>query len=142
MWRAIAFAMVLPIVPSHAASPTDNPLAAERWQSRPIVVVVPASDRALLRRVESALERPATRAAFVEREMVLYTVEAGQGRRNGLVMTREQTHDLLRALELNPDGPPTFVLVGKDGGVKLVKGNDVDLDQVFATIDRMPMRQR
>ncbi|MEB0058715.1 DUF4174 domain-containing protein [Variovorax sp. LG9.2] len=34
------------------------------------------------------------------------------------------------------------MLVGKDGGVKLVKGNDVDLDQVFATIDRMPMRQR
>ncbi|CAN5885990.1 DUF4174 domain-containing protein [soil metagenome] len=143
-WLAfVIYAIGLPILPTaQAAPPGENPLTAERWQTRPIVVVAPASDRALLRRVESALERPATREAFKEREMVLYSVEAGEGRRNGVALSADQTRALLRALKLRPDGPPAFVLVGKDGGVKLVKGSDVDLEQVFATIDRMPMRQR
>ena len=140
---AYGFMIALLVVPAvHAAPPTDNPLAAERWRTRPIVVVVPASDRALLRRVESALENTATREAFAERDMVVFSVEAGQGRRNGVALTGDQTHALLRALKLRPDGPPAFVLVGKDGDVKMVGGRSVDLDDVFTVIDRMPMRQR
>ena len=143
-WLACAIcALTLPIVPpAHAVPLAENPLAAERWQTRPIVVVVPASDRALLRRIEAALERTATREAFVSREIVLYSVEAGEGRRSGVALTTGQTRALLGALKLESDGPPTLVLVGLDGSVKMVKGNDVDLHEVLAVIDRMPMRQR
>lgn len=140
---AYGLAIALPMVPpAHAAPPNDNPLAAERWHTRPLVVVVPASDRALLRRVESALENTTTREAFAEREMVLFSVEAGQGRRSGVALTGNQTCALLRALKLRSDGPPAFVLVGKDGGVKMTEGHNVDLAEVFAAIDRMPMRHR
>lgn len=144
-WLALAYGFViaLPTVSAaHAEPAIDNPLAAERWQTRPIVVVVPASDRALLRRVESALENTATRKAFADRDMVLLSVEAGQGRRSGVALTGDQTHALLRALKLRSDGPPALVLVGKDGDVKMVGGRNVDLDEVFTVIDRMPMRQR
>ncbi len=115
---------------------------AERWKTRPVVVVVPAEGDALLRKVESALRQTATREAFIDREMVLYTVVAGQGRRNARPLDAAQTRALLAALTLDAAGPPTFVLVGKDGGVKMTEGPDVDLQAVFAEIDRMPMRRR
>mgnify|MGYP000181591071 CR=1 FL=1 len=36
----------------------------------------------------------------------------------------------------------TVVLVGKDGGVKLVAHRDADLQSIFNLIDSMPMRQQ
>jgi hypothetical protein len=125
-----------------AASPTDNPLLAERWKTRPVVVVVADRNDALLRRLERTLQQTAVREAFIEREMVLYTVAAGEGRRNDKPLDSRRTRALLEALKLDAKGPPTFVLVGKDGETKMVEGADVDLNAVFAEIDRMPMRQR
>ncbi|MDP9898783.1 DUF4174 domain-containing protein [Variovorax ginsengisoli] len=129
-------------VPLAAAAVESNPLVAERWKTRPVVVVVPAPGDALLARVESALRQTATREAFLDREMVLYTVVGGKGRRNGRALSATHTGALLNALQLDPAGPPTFLLIGKDGGIKMTEGPDVDLQAVFAEIDRMPMRRR
>lgn len=120
----------------------QNPLIAERWKTRPVIVVVPTRDSVLLHKVESALQQTATRDAFINREMVLYTVVSSEGRRNGVRLPTAQTRALLGALKLDAESPPTFVLVGKDGGVKMTEGTDVDLDTVFTEIDRMPMRRR
>ncbi|MET1117028.1 MAG: DUF4174 domain-containing protein [Comamonas sp.] len=119
----------------------SNPLEAERWKTRPVVVVAAQPGDPLLTRVRAALQETAAREAFRERDMVLYTVVAGAGRRNDQPLAAAQTAALLKALELDARGPSTFVLVGKDGGVKLREGGAVDLHQVFAEIDRMPMRQ-
>jgi hypothetical protein len=128
-------------MPLSAMAADQNPLIVERWKTRPVVVVVPTKGDALLRKVESALQQTATREAFVDREMVLYTVTNGEGRRNGVPLPEARTRALLKALALNPASPPTFILVGKDGGVKINQSTDVDLDAVFAEVDRMPMRR-
>lgn len=133
---ALTFAL-----PHAQAASDDNPLVAERWKTRPVVVVVPRPGDAMLERVRSTLRQTAPREAFIEREMVLYTVVAGEGRRNETPLNARQTRALLGALKLDAAGPPTFVLVGKDGGVKMTEGAEVDLDAVFAEIDRMPMRR-
>lgn len=133
---ALTFAL-----PQAQAAPDHNPLVAERWKTRPVVVVVPRRDDAMLERVRSTLRQAPAREAFIEREMVLYTVVAGEGQRNEKPMQARQTRALLAALKLDAAGPPTFVLVGKDGGVKMTEGADVDLNAVFAEIDRMPMRR-
>lgn len=135
------FALFL-AVPLAAAAAERNPLIAERWKTRPVVVVVPAPGDGLLARVESALKQTATREAFLDREMVLYTVVGGKGRRNDKALDASQTRALLDALQLDAAGPPTFLLIGKDGGVKMSEGPNVDLNDVFAEIDRMPMRRR
>ncbi|MDA8448280.1 DUF4174 domain-containing protein [Acidovorax sp. NCPPB 3859] len=119
-----------------------NPLIAERWQTRPVAVVVPQENAPLLAKVRAALQEPALREGFRERDMVLFTVVAGQGRRNGEPLGAARTAALLKALDLDAMGPATFILVGKDGGVKMKEGPEVDLQAVFAEIDRMPMRQR
>lgn len=132
---------LLVALPVGTLAADTNPLVAERWKSRPVVVVVPRGDDPLLSKVNAALEKTAAREAFRERDMTLYTVVAGSGSRDGEALPAGQTRALLDALRLDPRGPATFLLVGKDGGVKLTDGRDVDLQAVFAEIDRMPMRQ-
>lgn len=124
-----------------SARSDDNPLVAERWKTRPLVVVAPSADDPLVQRVDAALQRTVEREAFVEREMVLYRVVDGAGSRNGQALTSAQTRALLDAVEVEARGPATLVLVGKDGGVKRTDRGDADLREIFQTIDRMPMRR-
>lgn len=140
---AFAFAVVALAMPLIAAAAADdNPLVAERWKTRPIVLVVPGNDDPLLQRVQTTLKLTASREAFIDRDMVLYTVVAGEGRRNGQLLSARRTQAMLKALDIPVTAPPTFLLIGKDGGVKMTEGADVNLDAVFAEIDRMPMRRR
>ena len=134
--------VVLAIPVAAAASAEDNPLVAERWKTRPVVLIVPDAGDALLQRVQSTLKQTAPREAFIDRDMVLYTVVAGEGRRDGKPLGARRTRAMLEALDIPDDGRPRFLLIGKDGGVKMTEGADVKLDAVFAEIDRMPMRQR
>lgn len=142
LFKPAVFALLLAAPLAAAAAADRNPLIAERWKTRPVVLVVPAAGDALLARVESALKETATREAFLDREMVLYTVVGGAGRRNGKPLDAAQSRALLNAVKLDAAGPPTFLLIGKDGGIKMTEGANVDLQAVFAEIDRMPMRRR
>jgi DNA-binding transcriptional LysR family regulator len=121
----------------------DNPLVAERWQTRPLVVVIPRPEHPMLRDLQSQLRDPAMQQEFQEREMALFTVAAGRGQRAGVPMTPAQTNSLLVALSAAADGPAQIFLIGKDGGVKLREGGDrVSLPAIFTLIDGMPMRRR
>lgn len=125
-----------------SAAADDNPLVAERWRTRPLVVVVPAADDPMLAQVEAALRSETMRAGFAEREMVLYKVVAGVGSREGRPLSASETRALLGALGVSATGPATALLVGLDGGVKIRERGSVSLDGVFAAIDQMPMRRR
>lgn len=125
-----------------SAAIADSPLSQERWATRPVVVVVSKADDPLLAKLRAALNEPAAKAAFRERDMSLYVIAAGQGSRNDVPLRPQQTRALLKAFRLNADGPSTFVLVGKDGGIKMRERANVDLEAVFETIDRMPMRHQ
>jgi hypothetical protein len=119
-----------------------NPLAAEVWRTRPLVVVVPAAHDPVLIGIEAALRNETTRAGFAEREMVLYKVVAGQGSRESRPLSAGQTKSLLEALGVTASGPAVVFLVGKDGGIKVKERHSVSLGELFATIDQMPMRRR
>lgn len=118
----------------------DDPLQAERWKTRPLVVLAASADDPLLTRVQAALQESANREAFVERDMVLYTVIGQQGQRNGQPLDAIATKRLLLALDAG-NARPQVILVGKDGGKKVQQGADANLQAIFQTIDRMPMRQ-
>lgn len=122
------------------AQASEDPLQAERWKTRPLIVLAASADDPLLARVQAALREPANREAFVERDMVLYTVVGQQGRRNEQPLEAIATKRLLLALDAG-NVRPQVILVGKDGGKKIQQGADADLQAIFRTIDRMPMRQ-
>lgn len=122
------------------AHASEDPLQAERWKTRPLIVLAASADDPLLMRVQAALREPANREAFVERDMVLYTVIGKQGQRNEQPLDAIATKRLLLALDAG-NARPQVILVGKDGGKKIQQGADADLQAIFRTIDRMPMRQ-
>ena len=120
-----------------------NPLVAEQWRTRPLVVVAPSARHPLLTGLQAQLRQASVRSAFQERDMVLFTVIGGQGRRDGQALSAEQTGGLLQALNLTASSPATALLIGKDGSTKLTEqGDHLALASVFALIDTMPMRQR
>lgn len=124
------------------ASETNNPLLAERWLSRPLIVIAPDAQDPALVSLKRALQEPANREAFIEREMVLYTVVNGVGARNDQPMEDAKTAGLLKALGMKPSGPGKVILVGKDGGKKMEQTVQVVPSELFALIDNMPMRQK
>lgn len=134
------FATLLLTVLPLLAQASDNPLEAERWKTRPLIVLAASADDPLLARVQAALQEPTNREAFVERDMVLYTVIGQQGQRNGQPLESIATKRLLLALDAG-NARPQVILVGKDGGKKIQQGADAYLQAIFRTIDRMPMRQ-
>ncbi|SDH70264.1 protein of unknown function [Pseudomonas flavescens] len=122
------------------AHATDNPLQAELWKTRPLILLADDADDPLLVRVREALAQPANREAFAERDMVLYTVVGRAGQRNDQPLDPIATRRLLLALDAG-NRRPQLILLGKDGGKKIQQGADADLRVIFAAIDRMPMRQ-
>lgn len=123
------------------ADDVANPLDVERWQTRPLIVVAPDAGDSTLRHFQQALLAPANREAFIEREMVLYTVVGGVGKRNGQALQPAATRALLSKLGVDGKGPTRLLLVGKDGGTKIDQRTPLDPKAIFATIDRMPMRR-
>jgi hypothetical protein len=142
MRAAILLGMALGLSLSpRVAQASVNPLSAERWHSRPLVLVAPRADDPAALALMHALERPDMQAALAERQIVVFTVLSGQGKRDGQRLDAAQTAALLSALGLRSDGPAMTLLIGKDGGVKL-RGAELNLPIVFDTIDRMPMRRQ
>lgn len=123
------------------ADMASNPLNGERWQSRPLIVVAPNASDATWLEFQQDLMKPANREAFIEREMVLYTVIDGVGKRNDQPLDPQVTSALLSTLGVKPDGPTRLLLVGKDGGTKIDQRAPLEVTVIFATIDKMPMRQ-
>jgi hypothetical protein len=129
------------VLSSAAMADTVNPLDAERWNTRPLVIVVPGPEDRLLKSLNEQLQKPENREAFLDREMVLYRVVDGRATRNDKPLPPDQARALLDALEAQSDGPATVFLVGKDGGVKVREQGEVNARDLFSTIDRMPMRR-
>ncbi len=110
------------------ASAARDPLAAQRWRARILVVSAPSAGDAGLK---------AQRAA-------LGPVRDGLAERNLMVMEAVGTGPEATALRKRLRLPPEAfraVLIGKDGGSKLVSEEPIPPQTLFATIDAMPMRK-
>jgi len=76
-----------------------------------------------------------------DRDLVVFEIlESGPSFINGVSLDA-QTAAALREKFDAPLGRFTVILVGKDGGVKLKRPTGTRLNDIFALIDAMPMRQ-
>jgi hypothetical protein len=124
------------------AADSDGPLAQDRGHSRPLIIIAPSSADPTVVSMKKALDEPANRAAFNERNMVLYTVLNLIGQRDGKYMDAQTTMALIRELNLGAGGQAKVILVGKDGEKKLEHSGPIDPKELFSTIDQMPMGEK
>lgn len=103
-------------------------LDAYRWTARVLVIAAPGAADPRVRIQKEALA--SVRADVASRDLVVLEVFGDDGR----------SADLRRRLAL-PQDAFRVVLVGKDGGVKLVSEEPVPPQKLFSTIDAMPMRR-
>lgn len=119
------------------AAAEENPLKSFRWDYRLILISAPATEAK-----ERVAELKAAQAGIDERH-VLWFVFDGQ---SVITNYRQPLGEGFRAAVLERyfkevDPVSTALrLVGKDGGIK-ERAGQLDLAQLFARIDSMPMRQ-
>jgi hypothetical protein len=110
------------------------------WKSRLLVVFAPtpsyagsgAFDRNLSRRTVEVMDR----------DLIVFRIfENGPSRVEEKPLSSEEAEALRRRFSVQ-SGRFAVILIGKDGGVKMVREHEADLQEIFDRIDSMPMRQR
>lgn len=125
-------------VPVGAAQGAD--LAPYRWQHRLLLVFAehPSDPDFMV----FARSLSVNRDAVLDRDLVLGRIfERGPSQLGERPLSAEDAQSLRRRFAIRP-AAFTVVLIGKDGGVKMVRSERVDLEAIFARIDAMPMRRQ
>ena len=106
-------------------SPDATSLKEYQWHARPVVIFAPSEKDEHYVQQMTMLEK--RKAELAERDIIVLsdTSPASKGK--------------LRS-QLQPKGFE-FVLVGKDGGMKLREKSPVSAEALLSTIDQMPMRR-
>ena len=107
---------------------TDRPRFSPKH--RHLLLFAPSASDDRLARMERALEEHAT--AVSDRDLVVHRATDGP----------DADSASLRDSWDVPADAFCVILVGKDGGEKLRRYEPVDLQEIFALIDAMPMRRR
>jgi len=140
--RSLTLATLLAVTGTLLAADNDTPLAQDRGQSRPLIIITQSALDPALVNLKKALDEPANRQAFNDRNMVLYTVVNLVGQRNGKDMDAQTTMALIRELKLGAGAGAKVILVGKDGEKKIVRSGPIDPKEIFSTIDQLPAQEK
>jgi hypothetical protein len=77
-----------------------------------------------------------------DRDLIVFRIfEKGLSSLAEQPLSPEDAEKLRRRFEVKPS-IFTVILIGKDGGVKMVREQRAELQEIFDLIDSMPMRQR
>lgn len=128
----IIFFSFLSISLNSADASIDELLSTFRWKNRVIIVMTSSSNSTDFKEQLDILST--VRKELEERDLVLVTVPDGESFRG------VKSDEFQRVY--NPDKETfRFILLGKDGGVKLTANKTVGTQEIFALIDSMPMRR-
>ena len=111
-----------------------------QWKNRLLFIFAEDVNHPLFKAVQSQIV--AQKAELDDRDLIVFEVPAkGPARMNGIPIERKDA-DSIRNQFVIPNDTFIIILVGKDGGIKLKRNDQVPLAEVFELIDSMPMRQR
>ena len=135
--RLAALAAAILLTPGTEAAVPD-PLQRYVGKSRVLLVFAPGEDNPTLAEQRRIMASAAQGAG--QRELVV--VEIVGTRVSGPAMSTDDGPNALRRRFGVPPAAFRAVLVGKDGGAKLLEAAPIEADRLFAVVDAMPMRQR
>ncbi len=110
------------------------------WKNRLLLLFAYSPDAPAYQTVIEELNSQSDQ--IVDRDMVVIEIfETGLVRVDARPLPAEDADKLRQRFEV-AEGTLTAILIGKDGGLKHKQSGSIDLAEIFALIDTMPMRQR
>lgn len=110
-----------------------------KWENRLLLLFAPQDNdlsfRALYREIS------AQPLEISDRHLVVFRILESGPSYMGKTRIEPRTAAILREKLAVPVGDFTCILIGKDGGVKLKQNAQIQLVDIFALIDAMPMRR-
>lgn len=123
------------------ADPLNLRLADLRWEQR--VILIFAGDLSDEQYQQQLNLLNNAKAGIQDRKLVVITLPASQpAKYQDRVITNESKQRIREDFGPEEEAKFSFVLLGLDGGEKLRSDTVVSTDDLFARIDRMPMRAR
>jgi len=114
-------------------------LSVFQWKKRLIFLFAPNRSHPMFSALHQSLAAHQSEAA--ERDLVIFEIlDSAASRMNNEVIDSEAARRLREKFDV-PGHEFTVILIGKDGRVKLDRKEQTQLDDIFALIDSMPMRQ-
>ena len=127
-----------------AMAQSDQPVKTTpsdfQWENRILIVIANQESDSLATEQLSNFE--GSEEGFKERDLITFFLfKKGASRLNEQPLHPASAEDILEQFGSGQSGF-RFLLIGKDGGVKLQKDSPVSAEDIFGLIDSMPMRQR
>ena len=115
-------------------------LNAYQWKNRLLLLFASSEEDQAYLTLKKEIDRQAMEVK--DRDLlVFYVLERDESQLDQERLNPDQALYLKKRLSV-PSGRVTIVLIGKDGYEKLRQESPVDLKEIFAIIDAMPMRQQ
>jgi hypothetical protein len=118
---------------------TPMDLTQFKWKNRLLFLFAPDRNHPFYKHLHSQIidQKPEVE----DRDLVIFTILLqGPSQMNATAIDRQEA-DSIRDRFMIPPKAFSLILIGKDGGIKLKRNDQVDLAEVFELIDSMPMRQ-
>ena len=110
-----------------------------QWKNRLLFLFAPDGSHPLFEGMRN--EILAHQTAVKDRDLVIFEVlERGPSQMDQNQLDHETVEAIHKRFSV-PRNRFTLILVGKDGATKLKRNEQTDLEEIFALIDSMPMRQ-
>ena len=117
----------------------NDMLEPYRWENR-LVLLFGSTDSVPVQQQLSELEKEP--AEITDRDLLIFHIDGKEVRLVNQTTNRSFSADRFRSLYNISKNEFRYILLGKDGGVKLNKKEFVSNTSLFSIIDAMPMRQR
>ncbi|NRB49060.1 MAG: DUF4174 domain-containing protein [Saprospiraceae bacterium] len=133
-----SFLVIFFLIFSYSTSMAQS-LKQHQWKDRIILIFAESTAHPLYQEQQKLLQ--SNEIELKDRDLVVYrlfkqkAIEPG-----GEVMTRKWADQVTKKYN-RAKKPFFFVLLGKDGGMKLLSDEVVAMQQLFGLIDSMPMRR-
>jgi hypothetical protein len=138
--RAVIFFILIGLTVWTPEEILSMDLAQFQWKNRLLFIFAQDVSHPLFKGLQSQIA--AQKAEVEERDLIVFEVPAQGPARMNTNPLDQQEADSIRSQFAVPSNAFSLILVGKDGGIKLKRSDQVDLSEVFGLIDSMPMRQR
>ena len=142
MQRLVLLAMIIAVVSfgsGRNAQAISLDLSQFRWKNRLVFLFAPSREHPLFDKLHRSIA--IQKDEIADRDLVIFEILDSEPSRMDTSPLDPQTAQYLREKFNVPRNRFAVILVGKDGGVKLNRQDQTRLEDIFALIDAMPMRQ-